>query len=266
MARATSAANRPSIAAGPWPFRAAPGPGPARRTALARLPGGVAAGAFAVFALLCAPPAALAQGLGLQDVSTPGTQATPGVGQQAATPEPVRPTISTPYDGAVAAWRAGRADDALRLADEGLKTAPRDPRLRFLRGVILATRDRADEAVEVFRGLTEDFPELPEPYNNLAVLHAARGDWDAARAALEQSIRAVPSYALAHENLGDIHLQLAARAYEQAGRLDPRSASARGKLSMARELIGRVQSQAPGTPTPASSNPRPGAQPQVTPR
>lgn len=250
MARATSASNRPSIAAAPRPSGAPSG--------------GLAAAALAA-ALAVAPlPGAAQQGLGLQDVMTPGSQVTPGIGQQLSPPEPVRPSLSTPYDGAIAAWRAGRTDDAMRLAEDGLKTDPRDPRLRFLRGVILAERSRADDAIAVFRGLTEDFPELPEPYNNLAVLHASRGDWDAARAALEQSIRAVPSYALAHENLGDIHLQLAARAYEQAGRLDPRNASARGKLAMARELLGRVQAQTPTTPT--ASNPRPGAQPQVTPR
>jgi Flp pilus assembly protein TadD len=222
--------------------------------------------ALALAAALAAAPAARAQGLGLQDVSTPGTQATPALGQQVAVPEPVRPALTTPYDGAFAAWRAGRADEALRLAEDGLKTDPRDPRLRFLRGVILSERGRADDAIAVFRAMTEDFPELPEPYNNLAVLQAQRGDWDSARAALEQSIRAVPGYALAHENLGDIHLQLAARAYEQAGRLDPRSASARDKLAMARELIVRVQARTPATPPSASSNPRPGAPPQVTPR
>jgi len=95
------------------------------------------------------------------------------------------------------------------------------------------------------------------------VIHAGRGEWEAARQALEQSVRAVPTYALAHENLGDIHLQLAARAYEQAGRLDARNQSTRSKLALARDLIARVQAVPPD-----SRNPRPGAQPlpQVTPR
>jgi tetratricopeptide (TPR) repeat protein len=178
-------------------------------------------------------------------------------------PEPVRPTITTPYDGAIAAYRAGRVDEALGVTDEALKTDPRNAQLRFLRGVILAERGRTDEALTMFRGMTEDFPELPEPYNNLAVIHAGRGEWEAARDALEQSVRAVPTYALAHENLGDIHLQLAARAYEQAGRLDARNQSTRSKLALARELIARVQAVPPD-----SRNPRPGAQPppQVTPR
>lgn len=204
-----------------------------------------------------------AAGVRAQGVPMPGQTVPPGTSNPMGAPEPVRPTITTPYDGAIAAYRAGHVDEALGVVDEALKADPRNPQLRFLRGVILAERRRTDEALAVFRGMTEDFPELPEPYNNLAVIHAGRGEWDAARQALEQSVRAVPTYALAHENLGDIHLQLAARAYEQAGRLDPRGESSRAKLALARELIARVQAVAPD-----SRNPRPGAQspPQVTPR
>ena len=180
------------------------------------------------------------------------------------TPEPPRPTITVPYDGAIAAWRAGRSDDALAIAERALESDPRNPQLRFLRGVVLAEKGRRDEALAVFRGLTEDFPELPEPHNNLAVLHAAAGDWEAARAAVEQSIRAVPGYALAHENLGDIHLQLAAGAYERSGRLDPRNESARAKLVLARELIARAQALPVDPRTPRFGAPPPS--PQVTPR
>jgi tetratricopeptide (TPR) repeat protein len=238
LACAAVADDRPSIAA----RSARPGgaPGRALRAVL-----GVAFG-LALCAVATDRPA-LAQGGG-----GPG---------QIGVAEPLRPQRSVPYDSALGAWRAGRGEEALALAESALKTDPRNPQLRFLRGVILAERGRTDEAFEAFRSLTEDFPELPEPYNNLAVIHAQRGDWDAARQAIEQSIRAVPDYGLAHENLGDIHLQLATRSYERAGRLDPRNDSARGKLALSRELLARVQSQ-PVDPR----NPRLGATPQVTPR
>jgi tetratricopeptide (TPR) repeat protein len=198
-----------------------------------------------------------------QGVGLSGPALSSGTSNPIGAPEPVRPTLTTPYDGAIAAYRAGRLDEALGVTDEALKTDPRNAQLRFLRGVILAERGRTDQAQAMFRGMIEDFPELPEPYNNLAVIHAGRGEWDAARQALEQSVRAVPTYSLAHENLGDIHLQLAARAYEQAGRLDSSNSSTRSKLMLARELIARVQ-----LVPPDSRNPRPGAQPppQVTPR
>jgi tetratricopeptide (TPR) repeat protein len=250
VACAAIAGGRPSISAGPF--------GP-RRPACPRATRS-AAGRFGLWVALgtlgasggAAPSAAASQ----------VASGAPVLAQSGAigAPEPVRPAITVPYDAAIAEYRAGRSAEALGLAERALQSDPRNPQLRFLRGVILTEQRRADEAIEVFRGLTEDFPELPEPYNNLAVIHAGRGAWDAARTALEQSIRAVPTYALAHENLGDIHLQLAAQSYEQAGRLDPSSESARGKLAMARELIGRVQ--APAEP----KTPRPSAQPQVNPR
>ena len=177
-------------------------------------------------------------------------------------PEPPRPRVSVPYDGALAAYRAGRIDEALQLSDKALEADARNPELRFLRGVILTEQQRTDDALAVFAAMIKEFPELPEPYNNVAVIYAGRGDWDNARLALEQSTAAVPSYALAHENLGDIHLQLAARAYAQAAKLEPRNDSAKSKLTLARELINRAQ--ALPAPKPAPSNAR--TDPSLNPR
>ena len=149
-----------------------------------------------------------------------------------------------------------RHDDALAAIAAGLKASPNDAQLRFQRGVVLADGGRIDAAIEAFEALTQDFPELPEPYNNLAVLHASRGDLDRARAALDEAVRALPSYALAHENLGDIHLRLAERAYDRATRADAANRAAREKLALARELIVKV--------SPAGSRPadiRPAAAP-----
>jgi len=89
----------------------------------------------------------------------------------------------------------------------------------------------------VFFSLTQDHPELAEPYNNLAVLYAARGDYEQARAALEMAIRANPDYAIAYENLGDVHTQLAIRAYEKATKLETSNRAVRTKLELARDLI-----------------------------
>ena len=83
----------------------------------------------------------------------------------------------------------------------------------------------------MFTRLTEDFPELPEPYNNLAALYAQRKEYDKARTALEMAVRANPDYALAHENLGDVYAKLAARAYERAHQIDAANRRARAKAS-----------------------------------
>ncbi|MFT3804291.1 MAG: tetratricopeptide repeat protein [Burkholderiaceae bacterium] len=153
---------------------------------------------------------------------------------------------------------------ALETLDRGLKRSPRDPRLRFLYGVVLNQLGRGDEAVDVFQQLTEDYPELPEPYNNLAVLLAARGDLDQAKVALERAIRALPSYALAQENLGDLYLRMAARAYEQAGKLDARGDGKR-KLELSRTMLTQIAGMA-GAPVrrPAATS-RPETPPSSAP-
>src|SRR5438093_2806195 len=78
---------------------------------------------------------------------------------------------------------------------------------------------------------------MPEPYNNLAVLYAGQGDYQKARKALETAIRTHPSYAVAHENLGDIYATLASQAYDKALQLDSGNAAARKKLALIKELV-----------------------------
>ncbi len=126
---------------------------------------------------------------------------------------------------------------ALDKVEGYLRTMPRDPQGRFLKGLILTEQKRVPEAIQVFTGLTEDFPELPEPYNNLAVLYASQGNYDKAKSALELAIHTHPSYATAHENLGDIYAQLASRAYDRALQLDKTNTTAQLKLAMVKDLF-----------------------------
>lgn len=139
--------------------------------------------------------------------------------------------------------KAGQLDQAMNRADAYLATKPRDAQMRFLKGLILTEQNKAPEAIQVFTRLTEDYPELPEPYNNLAVLYAAQGQYEKARAALELAIRTHPSYATAHENLGDVYAKLASQAYDKALQLDSNNKAAQIKLSLARELIGGSRNQ-----------------------
>lgn len=141
------------------------------------------------------------------------------------------------YADVGALLRAGQASQALARADQYLAGKPRDPQMRFLKGVALASAGRTADAIATYTALTEEFPELPEPYNNLAVLHAGLGQLDKARAALEAAVRANPAYAVAHENLGDIHVRLAEQAWNRALQLDGQlAASIRPKLAAARQL------------------------------
>ncbi|MDD3353902.1 tetratricopeptide repeat protein [Zoogloea sp.] len=133
--------------------------------------------------------------------------------------------------------RQGQLPQALEKTDQMLSSRPQDAQLRFLRGVVLSELNRPAEAITIFQKLTEDFPELPEPYNNLAVLYAQQRQYDKARTALERAIRTHPSYATAHENLGDIYARLASQAYDKALALDSSNQVAQSKLALIREMI-----------------------------
>jgi len=134
--------------------------------------------------------------------------------------------------------RSGQYADALVKADAFLNKHPRDAQMRFLKGVILTEQNKSSEAITVFTKLTEDFPELPEPYNNLAVLYAASGQYEKARIALDAAIRTNPAYATAYENLGDVHAKLASLAYDKALQLDSGNSAAKSKLTLLRNMAG----------------------------
>jgi tetratricopeptide (TPR) repeat protein len=144
---------------------------------------------------------------------------------------------------------AGQHQRAQERVAAALASNPDDPRARFLQGLIYAERGNAAAAIDVFQKLTVDFPELPEPHNNLAVIYASRGEYDKARTALEQSIRTHPSYATAYENLGDVYAKLASQAYDRALKLDSTNAEAKNKLALVRDLVGSAApTRAPGAP------------------
>jgi tetratricopeptide (TPR) repeat protein len=155
-------------------------------------------------------------------------------------------------------YNTGKLQPALEKVDAFLKAQPKDPQGRFLKGLVLTEQKKTAEAIQVFTALTEDYPELPEPYNNLAVLYASQGNYEKAKSALELAIHTHPSYATAHENLGDIYAQLASRAYDRALQLDKTNTSAQVKLSMVKDIFS-AKSGAPkgATPSPASAPAQP---------
>ena len=147
--------------------------------------------------------------------------------------------------------RTGKFSEALTKADTYLATKPRDPQMRFLKGVIQRNSGKHAEAIGTFTKLTEDYPELPEPYNNLAVLYAGQNQFDKARTALEMAIRTNPSYATAHENLGDVYARLASEAYNKALQLEGANPAVQPKLALIRELFkpsGKAQPAAVSAP------------------
>ena len=134
-------------------------------------------------------------------------------------------------------FKQGKQEQALGRVNAYLASKPKDAQARFLKGLILTEQDKTSDAIRVFSDLTEDFPELPEPYNNLAVLYASQGQYDKARIALEMAIRTHPSYATAHENLGDIYAKMASQAYDRALQLDHANTGTQTKLAMVKDIF-----------------------------
>lgn len=133
---------------------------------------------------------------------------------------------------------AGKTSEALARADKYIAANPRDPQMRFVKANVLSGSGKAAEAEALLLQLTSDYPELPEPWNNLAVLYASRGQLDKAQEALQSALRINPAYATALENLGDVRVRQAAEAYQRARLLDAGNARLAPKIDTLRQLVG----------------------------
>jgi tetratricopeptide (TPR) repeat protein len=145
-------------------------------------------------------------------------------------------------------FKQGQLTQALEKVNGYLADKPKDAQARFLKGLIVNEQGDAMGAIAIFTELTNDYPELPEPYNNLAVLYAGQGQYEKAKVALEMAIRTHPSYATAHENLGDIYAKMASQAYDRALQLDKNNTGTKTKLALIRDLFGKGMPNATSTP------------------
>lgn len=145
--------------------------------------------------------------------------------------------------------QAGKHAEATKIVENGLKRDPKDLQLRFMKGVLLAERKRSQEAIAVFEKLSEDYPELPEAHNNLAVLYSRDGQIDKAKAALDKAIKTNPGTAAAYENLGDLHARMAAQSYSKALNISS-SAGTQPRLKMVTVLTLPKTMLATASPAP----------------
>ncbi|WP_246171262.1 tetratricopeptide repeat protein [Pandoraea eparura] len=183
--------------------------------------------------------------------------ALPAAAQAITDPPPPAP-LQTPQQASESAIdklvAAGKYNDALAKIDEHLKQYPRDAQVRFTRGRVLMEMGRNAEAIDAFTALTQDFPELPEPFNNLAALYAQAGEYDKARAALESAIRNNPSFAVAYANLGDIYAKLAQQAYQKSLRLAPTARVSNREKILSNMLAPQRIAPVSQTPSPAKAD------------
>ena len=154
--------------------------------------------------------------------------------------------------------RDKRYAEARSKVEQVLSGDAKNPQARFIRGVIETDEGDSEQAIATFQGLTEDYPELPEPHNNLAAIWAREGSYDKARIELQAALAINPDYAIAHENLGDVYARLAAAEYERAVAEEKGDKSAQAKLKLVRELFAVAPSETPPKPV----LPRPAAKPK----
>ncbi|MDA9210857.1 tetratricopeptide repeat protein [Methylophilaceae bacterium] len=131
----------------------------------------------------------------------------------------------------------GKYSRAEILVNKSIEDNLNNPELLFYKGIIETNIGKNNQAIDTFRNLTEKFPELPEPFNNLAVLYAEKGQFILAKEILEQAIKTNPSYLTAHINLGDIFTKMASEAYNNALEIDESNNIAITKLSMITQLF-----------------------------
>lgn len=143
-------------------------------------------------------------------------------------------------------FRRGESRQALVKLDQALAAQPADAELRFLKAVILADAGQLAEAEALLTQLTQEFPDLPEPFNNLAVLQAGKGQLESALALLQTALQLDPGYSRAHQNRGDLLVRLALRAYQAAATGVRGDTELENKLRLTRELTAsRANAQAP---------------------
>ena len=128
--------------------------------------------------------------------------------------------------------KARKYQDAINLIGTQIQINPKNVQLRFVKARLQLEMRQWDAAKKTLTEITQQFPELPEPYNNLAALAANQGNWIEARDYLELALKLRPSYAIASANLGEIYIRLGAQAYTNAAKgaqLNPRQYTNRAK-------------------------------------
>lgn len=145
--------------------------------------------------------------------------------------------ISTPHNDVRKLLRQAKYPQALLLVNKGLANNPRDPQMRFWQGFIFEQQGQPDMALQVYLDLTHEYPEIAEPFNNLGVLYAAKGDYPSAKAALDNALRANPNYATAHENMGDLLVNMARQSYERALSAEPKQVGPVQKIERLKPVL-----------------------------
>ena len=163
--------------------------------------------------------------------------------------QPGQPSVpqmqSDPHDSVRKLLRQAKYPQALLLVEKSLQTNPNDPQMRFWQAFMLDHMGQTAEALKIYQALNQDYPELAEPHNNLGVIYAAQGDYPRAKVAVEAALRANPNYAAAHENMGDLMVQMARQSYERSLNIEPAHRAPAKKIEALQPALALTQGKKP---------------------
>jgi tetratricopeptide (TPR) repeat protein len=108
---------------------------------------------------------------------------------------------------------------------------PADAEPLFREGLRLAAANKTEGAIKVFSGLIQNYPLLPQPYVQLAVLYVQQGKLAKAIAALRAAVELGLDDGALQEKLGDLYVELATQSYHSALKTANPSATVADKYS-----------------------------------
>ncbi|MDQ7005417.1 MAG: tetratricopeptide repeat protein [Ghiorsea sp.] len=118
-----------------------------------------------------------------------------------------------PLEQAKKKMQSGNYADALNMLRHVVAEEENNYEAWFLLGVAQVHEQQEHQAIEAFRHVISLRPKLAEPHNNLAAVYNNLGDTKAAIQELEIALDKRPTYAIAEENIADLHIKLALQYY-----------------------------------------------------
>jgi arylsulfatase A-like enzyme/Flp pilus assembly protein TadD len=100
----------------------------------------------------------------------------------------------------------GRADEAVRALDAGVRDNPRNYALLSVLGSLLVELQQDDRAAEILTGAIAVFDGDPDAWNNLGGTRMRKGDYDRALECFGRAIALNAGFTPAYANIGAAHL------------------------------------------------------------
>lgn len=164
-------------------------------------------------------------------VTAPTQTTAPSFGNDAVVANnTVAPPPWSGYQAAESLATNGNPELALKQLEARLASAPDDAKASYLKGLILMQLGKADEAERWFKMMQANFPDLPQPYNALAVIYTGRGDLLSAENTLQALLAQNPNHRNAQINLANIYIKLARQSYQKALNANPKDTAIAAKL------------------------------------